>query len=158
MPTLTNTYTIKNFMFAWLLIALFIMMQIFFIIVCHTMANELQQAISQEQRIMIRSLFYVIAIILFPLTRLIRHISLRLNQTMPGNKSAHQRYSLTVIISQTMIASIGILGFVMFILGDSFNTLYILSGLALLGFFLYRPKQDEYVAIVQALDAKLVEK
>jgi hypothetical protein len=40
----------------------------------------------------------------------------------------------------------------MFILGDSFNTLYIFSGLAFLGFFLQRPKPEEYQSIVEALE------
>lgn len=152
MSTPINTDVPKaNFTLAWLIIGLFVIMQLIYIVLCHNMATELQQAMPQEQRIVIRSVFYVIAIITFPLTRLIRHISIRLNQTMPGNKSAHQRYLLSVIISQAMMESIGTLGFVMFILGDDFNTLYLFTGLALLGFFLYRPQQHEYESIVNAL-------
>jgi hypothetical protein len=71
---------------------------------------------------------------------------------MPGEKTAAQRYLITVIVSQAMIESVGILGFLMFILGDGFNTLYIFSGLAILGFFLHRPKQTEYESIVEALE------
>jgi preprotein translocase subunit Sss1 len=48
------------------------------------------------------------------------------------------------MVSQIMIAFIGLLGFIIFIFGDDFNSLYIFSFLAFLGFFLYRPKEDEY--------------
>jgi hypothetical protein len=109
------------------------------------------------------------------MTNLIRHIQLRLNQTMPNSHSAPEiddcmdaggrathgavseakkRYLVTVIVSMSLIESVGIFGFVMFILGDNFNTLFIFSGLSALGMFLYRPKLDEYARIVEALTAQ----
>jgi hypothetical protein len=140
-----------DFTLAWLIIGVMIIMQLIYIGICHSFGAQIQQAVTMEQRIFIRTVFYVIAIATFPLTTLIRHILVCLNQTMPGNKTAAQRYLLTVIVSQAMMESVGVLGFVMFILGDDFNTLYIFSGLAILGFFLQRPKPDEYQSIVDAL-------
>jgi hypothetical protein len=70
---------------------------------------------------------------------------------MPGNKSAKSRYLLTVIVSLILIESIGVLGFVMFMLGDDYNTLYIFTGLSVLGVYLYRPKYEEYGQVVDAL-------
>jgi hypothetical protein len=105
----------------------------------------------EERRVVFRTSFYVIAIIAFPITNLIRHIQLRLNQTMPGNKSAKSRYLLTVIVSMLLVEGVGTLGIVMFMLGDDFNTLYIFLGLSALGVYLYRPKEDEYDRIVDAL-------
>jgi F0F1-type ATP synthase membrane subunit c/vacuolar-type H+-ATPase subunit K len=142
----------NNFTVAWLIMATFVISQLIYIVICHAFGTEIQQGMAQEQRILIRTIFYVLAIATFPLTTLIRHILVRLNQTMPGNKSAQQRYLTTVIVSLAMIESVGIYGFIMFILGDDFNTLYIFSGLAILGFFLQRPKQDEYQTIVSALN------
>jgi hypothetical protein len=49
---------------------------------------------------------------------------------------------------------VAVFGFVMFILGDDFNTLYIFSVLGALGLFLHRPKIEELAAIDQALSAK----
>ena len=151
MASTLNAEEKTNFTRIWLIIAAMVVAQIIYIILCQILGSQIQQPINPEQRIFIRSLFYAIAISIFPLTTLIRHILLRLNQTMPGDKSAQQRYLVTVIVAQAMIESVGILGFVMFILGDNFNTLYIFSGLALLGFFLQRPKQHEYDSIVEAL-------
>ena len=64
---------------------------------------------------------------------------------------AKKRYLVTIIVSMSLIESVGVFGFVMFILGDNFNTLYIFSGLSVLGLFLYRPKVNEYAKIVEAL-------
>lgn len=149
---LKNSTPKSDFTLAWLIVGIMVVSQLIYIFICHKFGNQIQQAVAMEQRVFIRTLFYAIAIATFPLTTLIRHIQLRLNQTMPGNKSAQKRYLVTVIVSQAMMESVGILGFVMFILGDDFNTLYIFSGLAVLGFFLQRPKPDEYLSIVEALE------
>ena len=127
-----------------------------YIIVCLIFGDQLQQPLPEAQRVLIRTLLYIVAIATLPLTNLLRYIQLRLNQTMPYSNAApkleaKKRYLVTVIVSMSLIESVGIFGFVMFILGDSFNTLFIFSGIAALGLFLYRPKVNEYAAIVEAL-------
>lgn len=141
----------NEFTTAWLIMAMLMIMQMSYIVLCHTLGSDIQQAINQDHRILIRTIFYVLAIATFPLTTLIRYILVRLNQTMSGHKTAQQRYLVSVIVSFAMMETLGIFGFIMFILGDDYNTLYIFSGLAILGFFLQRPKQEEYQAIVAAL-------
>lgn len=113
--------------------------------------HGLESPLPEDKRVLIRSIFYVLAIITFPIINLIRHIQLRLNQTMPGSKSAKSRYLMTVIVSMVLVEGVGVLGFVMFMLGDDFNTLHIFTGLSALGLYLYRPKQEEYQDIVNAL-------
>ena len=135
----------------WLVVGMMLVTLVIYLFICYQFGYELQEPLPEERRVVFRTSFYVIAIIVFPITNLIRHIQLRLNQTMPGNKSAKIRYLLAVIVSMVMIEGIGMLGFVMFMLGDDFNTLYIFLGLAALGLYLYRPKQDEYSKIVEAL-------
>lgn len=120
-------------------------------VIAYRFADQLQQPLPEAQRIVVRSVFYGLVIIGFPITNLIRHIMLRLNQTMPGNKPANARYLLTVVVSMILVESIGVMGLVMFILGDDFNTFYIFLGLSALGLYLYRPKADEYEAIVESL-------
>lgn len=107
-----------------------------------------------ERLITYRTLFYAFAIILFPLTNLIRYIQVRLCQTMPGDKPAKNRYLTAVIVSMALVENIGVLGIILFLLGDGFNSLYIFTGLAALGFVLYRPKPSEYLSIVDALARK----
>jgi hypothetical protein len=110
---------------------------------------------------MLRTIFYVITILTFPLTNLIRHIQLRLNQTMPISYSRQEaasvakiRYLVTIIVSMSLIEVIGTFGLIMFVLGDGFNNLYIFTGLSALGLFLYRPKTDEYSEIIDAISAQ----
>jgi hypothetical protein len=142
----------KNDLFLhWFVVGMMLVTLMIYLFICYHFGHELQQPLPEAQRVVIRTAFYGIAIIAFPITNLIRHIQLRLNQTMPGYKSAKSRYLLTVIVSMALVEGVGVLGFVMFMLGDDFNTLYIFTGLSALGLYLYRPKQDEYVRIVDAL-------
>jgi nitrate reductase NapE component len=139
----------------WIVVGMMLVTLVIYLFICYQFGHELQEPLPEERRVVFRTSFYVIAIIAFPITNLIRHIQLRLNQTMPGNKSAKSRYLLTVIVSMLLVESVGMLGFVMFMLGDDFNTLYIFLGLSALGLYLYRPKEDEYFQIVEALAGRL---
>jgi hypothetical protein len=143
----------------WVILGIMLAMLVAYIIVCQSIGAQLQQPLPEAQRELIRTVLYAVAIVTFPLTNLIRYIQLRLNQTMPYSHAAHQneaknRYLVTVIVSMSLIESIGVFGFVMFILGDNFNTLYIFTGLSALGLYLYRPKAEEYARIIEALAAQ----
>jgi hypothetical protein len=145
----------KNALFLhWIIVSMMLVTLMIYLFICYQFGHELQEPLPEERRVVFRTSFYIIAIIAFPITNLIRHIQLRLNQTMPGNKSAKSRYLLTVIVSMLLVESVGMLGFVMFMLGDDFNTLYIFIGLSCLGLYLYRPKEDEYFHIVEALSER----
>jgi hypothetical protein len=138
----------------WIMVGLMLALLVVSIVVCQSLGEQLQQGLPGSQRVVIRTVLYVIAIITFPVTNLIRHIQLRLNQTMPGNESAKSRYLLTIVVSLSLIESVGIFGFVMFVLGDDFNTLYIFTTMSALGLFLHRPKPKEYEEIVAAMAAR----
>ncbi|MDO9270134.1 MAG: hypothetical protein Q7T96_13595 [Methylobacter sp.] len=157
----------------WVIVGMMLAMLAAYIIICHTLDEQLKQPLPEAQRVLLRTIFYVIAIVTFPLTNLIRHIQLRLNQTMPSSYASHGtvavdctdaggraiaeakiRYLVTIIVSMSLIEVIGIFGLVMFVLGDGFNTLHIFTGLSALGLFLYRPKIDEYSEIIDAISAQ----
>ena len=135
----------------WFVVGIMLVTLMIYLFICHQFGHAMQDPLPEDRRVFIRSVFYAIAIVVFPITNLIRHIQLRLNQTILGNKSAKSRYLLTVIVSMMLVEGVGVLGFVMFMLGDDFNTLYIFTGLAVLGLYLYRPKFTEYTQIVDAL-------
>lgn len=135
----------------WLVVGMTLATVVAYLIFCHVTADSWRLNLPENQRVQIRTLFYMLTIIGFPLTNLIRHIQLRLNQTMPGTKSAKQRYLLTVIVSMGLAESIALMGLTIFMLGDDYNTLYIFTVLSILALFLYRPKYEEYRAIVTAL-------
>jgi len=136
----------------WVFAGMMLCMLIAYNIICHFFGVEMQINMAEEQRVFIRTVLYVITIILFPLLNLLRHILLRLNQTMPGDSPAKNRYLMTTIVTISLIEVIGFFGFVMFILGDEFNTLYIFSVLGALGLFIHRPRQEEYKQIIEALN------
>ena len=143
----------------WAIVGIMLVMLVAYVIVCIFFGDLIQTPLPEAQRVLIRTILYVVAIVTFPMTNLIRHIQVRLNQTMPYSRGtpgieAKNRYLVTVIVSMSLIEAVGVFGFVMFILGDNFNTLYIFSGLSALGLFLYRPKVDEYAKIVEALTAQ----
>jgi hypothetical protein len=140
----------------WVIFGIMLVMLVALLIVCLLLGEQIQQPLPEAQRVLIRTIFYVVAIITFPLTNLIRYIQLRLNQTMPFSQGttvaeAKRRYLVTIIVSMSLIESVGFFGFVMFILADNVNTLYIFLGLSALGLFLYRPKVEEYARIIEGL-------
>ena len=143
----------------WIIVGVMLAMLAAYIIICHTVGGQLQQPLPEAQRVLVRTVFYAVAIATFPLTNLIRHIQLRLNQTMPCADTAYgnvakSRYLVTVIVSMALVEVVGVFGLAMFLFGDGFNTLYIFTGLSALGLFLYRPKTDEYSEILKALTAQ----
>ena len=138
----------------WLICAAMLLLLMVYNLVCHLYPMQIRSEFDESQRLILRNVLYALAIITFPLTNLLRHILLRLNQTMPGDKSAAQRYLPTILITQSMIAGVSVFGPIMFVLGDDYNTLTIYSVLGVLGIFLHRPKIGEHDAIAEALAAK----
>ena len=152
----------------WVIVGIMLAMLVTYIIICQTLGGRLQQPLPEAQRVQVRTVFYVIAIMIFPLTNLIRHIQLRLNETMPCFEVAHyhgdllrsmnrviakakNRYLMTIIVSMSLVGIVGVFGLIMFVLGDGFNTLYLFIGMSALGLFLYRPKAGEYLKIIEAI-------
>ncbi len=138
----------------WTVVGLTLTTVAAYLIFCHVAGEPWRIHLPEDQRVLIRTLFYVLAIIGFPVTNLLRHIQLRLNQTMPGPKPAKQRYLLTVIVSMGLAETVALMGLVIFLLGDDYNTLYIFTALSVLAVFLYRPKADEYREIMVALASR----
>lgn len=138
----------------WLIFYIMLAMLVFYNVICHTVGPELQIQMEEQQRVFIRSILYAISIALFPLSNLLRHILLRLNQTMPGDNPAKNRYLMTTVITLASIEIVGVFGLVMFLLGDHYNTLYIFTTLGGLGLFLHRPREQEYRQIIEVLEKK----
>lgn len=137
------------------LVTIFVALSVFvYIFVCLYYGPQMQMELEESHRVLIRTLLYVLAIVIFPFTSLLRHILLRLNQTMPGDTPAKKRYLVTVLMTQVMMEAVALFGLLMFVLGDGNNTLYIFSSMAVLGVFLHRPKMTEYEDIVVAVNRK----
>ena len=120
------------------------------IALCYFYAAEWQIHINEQDRILYRGIFYLVAIISFPIMTFMRHVMLHINT----HKSAKFRYLLTIIVMMKLSASISLYGFFMFYLGDEMNTVYIFSGLALLAIYLHRPNKDEYLQLIESIYTK----
>lgn len=151
--TLSEQEIQSDLLFSGVIRALALMSLVAMVAICHIYAEQIQLGFELQERVVLRTILYVVAILSFPVMKFIRHVLVRLNQSGDGDKSAKLRYLSTIIVSMMMAESIGIYGLLMYILGDSFNTLYIFVGLSALAMFLYQPKREEYISIVQALDA-----
>ena len=127
-----------------------LMILIAMLVVCHIYKETIQIGMDEQQRVFIRTVLYVVAIMTFPVMKFIRHVLLRLNQKAKGKSTPKSRYLLTIIALMAVSESIGIYGFVMYLLGDSFNTLYIFTGLSALAMYLYKPKIEEYREIIES--------
>ena len=146
--TTKNTFK-KDFLSLWMITTSILLTLMVYLSLCYFQADKLRLA--TEPPIVLRSIFYGLAIITFPLTNLLRHIMLRLNQTMQGNKPAKSRYFITVFISLCSAELIGLLGFISYLMGDDCNTLLIFCLLSALALFLYRPKIEEYQRVIEAI-------
>ncbi len=143
----------------WLVSAIMSIGLIAIVIACHAFEDQMITPMPEENRVLLRSLLYLVAIVTFPMTNLIRYLQIHLNKTIPMVTNdyfteAKKRYLATVLVSLTLMDSMGIYGLVMFMLDDGFNTLYIFVLMSALGLFLYRPKADEFLDIFNALSMK----
>jgi len=120
------------------------------ITLCHVYADAIQVHWAEQDRVIIRTVLYSVAMLTFLVMKFVRHVSLQLNMK-PGDKPAKSRYLKTIIVSMMIAETIGLYGVLMFSLGDGFNTLYIFSVLAGLAMFLYRPKVEEYRMILKSM-------
>jgi len=117
------------------------------IVICHIYGEQFQLNWPEQERVVIRTVLYIVAILTFLALKFIRHILLQLNQR-PSEKPAKSRYLMTILLTMLIAESMGIYGFIMYLLGDGVNTLYIFSVLSALAMYLHRPNIEEYRLIL----------
>lgn len=67
------------------------------------------------------------------------------------------RYSTAVLVSLAICESIGIYGLLLFFLGDEYQTLYILVGVAAAAMCFFRPKRDELMELALAMHGGVIQ-
>ena len=98
--------------------------------------------------IWLRTLFYLAAFIIFLLMNLQRRIMLHPSYygsqpIKPTERTAHQHYRMVIIGSLVLADSIALLGVMLYLIGDSRQTVAIFALLSLLALIRSRPKRDE---------------
>lgn len=114
------------------------------IFVCQNNHAEFAQIGASLPLLGLRTIFYLVAILLFPLTRLYRHRPyIRSSDLQPNPKTIAQRFNKRVILSLLTALFILCMGLVLCLLGDHMFSFYLLTSLSLLAIILYCPKASE---------------
>jgi hypothetical protein len=111
---------------------------------------------------LIRNILYCIAIFTLILTRFIRKLIIAGRPDGPGPKplkspslsnqpSPLGKYVTAMFVSLALSEFIGIIGLVLFFLGDQFQVLYTFIAISAIAMFLYRPKREELEALPIAM-------
>lgn len=126
-----------------------------YVLICHLAGDEIRQTVSPNFPLnLLRNVLYGVAIFTLLLTPFLRKFMLAGRSGGPGlltsqpplisnQSSPIAKYAIAMVVSLALSESIGIYGFVLFLLGDSFRTLHIFVGISALAMFFYRPKREE---------------
>ena len=136
---------------AWLIWASMLSLLAVYILIAHFLGSQIRAAAGLEASIIpLRTVFYMVALATFPLINLLRRKMVRYPSQRRWHHDRHihtaryDSYYLTIVtLSLALAESIGVWGFVLFILGDNLQTLYLFCGMSALAIVLYRPKADE---------------
>jgi len=136
---------------AWLIWASMLSMLAVYVLIARFWGSQIRGLIDLSEYIIpLRTAFYLVALATFPFINLLRRKMARYPSRRRWHHDGHiraaryDRYYLTVVtLSLALAESIGALGFVLFILGDNLQTLYLFCGMSALAMVLYRPKTDE---------------
>ncbi|MCM2264208.1 MAG: hypothetical protein NDI73_03340 [Desulfuromonadales bacterium] len=113
--------------------------------------------VSMEPKVVeiLRGVFYVFSFVILFVTKFIRKMVLSAkgrSANRPAQSLSHpvlQKYITSMMISLALSESIGIFGFVLFLLGKNALDLYVLIAISAAAMFIYRPKKDELVSLAQ---------
>jgi magnesium-transporting ATPase (P-type) len=133
-----------------------------YIVVCYVLGEGFVSAEESNLPIgLLRKILAVIGVVVALVAYFMRRSILsgknRIPQPKPVERTAEwntipfvAKYVAAVIVSLAMSESIGIYGFVLFLLGDSFQTLYTFMVVSALAMVFYRPKREELERLAMA--------
>ena len=152
----------KGFRVLWIIWAAMLGSLFIYVFICHQWGDQLRPTMSPNFPLdLMRKILYGIALFTLLLTHFVRKLILvrRARETQPVSSLAPgttnqptllAKYSIAMIVSLALSESIGIYGFMLFLLGDSFQTLHIFIGLSVIAMFYYRPKREELETLTTA--------
>jgi hypothetical protein len=126
-----------------------------YILVCHIMSHEFISTVRFVSHIdAMRQILYLIALITILSAYPVRKVLLRPRtahlaglsfDNIPREHvdSAIHRYTTAVTVSLAMAESSALYGLVLFMLGDTFRTLYGFTGISIAAMIIYHPKMSE---------------
>lgn len=126
-----------------------------YVLICHQCGDVIRRTASPDIPLdLMRNVLYGVAISTLLFTHFLRKFMLSGRSSGPGPTSLQpqlnsnqsspiSKYATVVVVSLALSESIGIYGFVLFLLGDSFRTLYIFAGISAIAMFFHHPKREE---------------
>ena len=155
----------KQLLILWIIWASMVGSLLIYVFICHQCGDQIRRTASPNFPLdLMRNILYGIAIFTVFLIHILRKSMLTARSGGSGPMSLKSlllsnqpsflaKYTTAVIVSLVLSESIGIYGFVLFLLGDDFRTLYIFIGISGLAVFFYRPKREELETLAIAMQS-----
>ena len=156
----------KGLLTVWIMWAAIMGTLFIYVFICHQFGDEIRRNMSQNAPIpLLRNIFYGIAVITLFLSHFLKRYMLSGTSGGSLSKSAISglrqnqptvlaKYTNVLIVSLALSEGIGIYGFVLFLLGDSFQTFYIFIGISALAIYLHRPRREELERLARAMQTE----
>ncbi|NJC88245.1 MAG: hypothetical protein FIB02_06880 [Desulfuromonas sp.] len=126
-----------------------------YLLVATQIGETVKVAMAPEVLDILRAVFYALAFIILFATRHIRRLVLAgkgnaASKPAPAfSQPLLQKYVSAMMVALALSESIGIFGFVLFLLGKNAVDLYVLIALSAAAMLIYRPQKEELLAMVQ---------
>jgi flagellar biosynthesis protein FliQ len=132
-----------------------LMSLIVYLFVAIRVAANVQPSISEETFAILRTVLYVMAIVVLIATKYVRKLIMsgKSQVSQPVQALEHlafQKYSAATVVALAMSESIGVYGLILFFLGKNSRDLYLLILISAAAMVIYRPRKDEMLSLVQA--------
>lgn len=144
----------KQLQILWIIWAGMLGALVIYVSICLLGGDAMRLSASSLPLDLMRDILYGIGILTLILTHFLRNFILGGRSGGSGPMSSQSpspadqssfvgKYVTAMIVSLALSESIGIYGFVLFLLGDDLRTVFIFNGIAALAMFFYRPKRKE---------------
>ena len=126
-----------------------------YVIVCHAVAGgNFRNEISGFPLDLIRNILFGVSMIVLSLAYFIRRriVTVEPGATInrpSGSASSSNlaqflpKYTAAILVSSALSEAVGIFGLVLFLMGDSFQNLYLFVGISAIALIYFRPKKEE---------------
>ena len=142
---------------SWIIWVGFLLTLAIYVGICEMLGIQSEnKANSGLTTIWIRTAFYVVAIILFPVISALKQLIFK--KTFLSGESSddspkptdtlNSRYLAGLMVAFALANSIGTLGFLLFLMGDNYRTLYMFIGISVICMLIHRPKREEYDQLI----------
>jgi len=156
----------KGLRVLWIIWAAMLASLLIYVFICHQIGEEIRRTASPDfPTAQLKNILYVAVIGTLFLTYFLRKLILSSRFSNSDHKlikpetDSNQplflaKYTKAMIVSLALSESIGIYGLVLFLIGDSFQTLYIFTGISAAAMIFYRPKKEDLETLTIAIHTK----